>query len=285
MSVVRLRTREVVTNRVIAIYLIVVLSLGAAWYLYFRSGSVPPGVRIVLVGDSTVADYPGSETAGWGEAFPAFVGAGAVVINHAKGGRSSKTFLNEGRWKRALASKPQVVLIQFGHNDIPEKRDRTTFAGEVPQALPAGAHLHDYFRHNLIKMIRESRQAGATPILVAPMERMQVAVDGSLLLKNADYADAVKTVARDESVILVDLYRFSVDRFYSLGEAEMLKFHTHLADGRPDRTHFNKAGGRFYAAEVVRQIIKSRHEVASLFTTPAAAESIPDAPLLVAAAA
>jgi lysophospholipase L1-like esterase len=269
---------------VLTICIIAVLGLGAVWYLYFRTGTVPPGVRIVLVGDSTVADYPGSDAAGWGEFFPQFVGPGAVVINHAKGGRSSKTFITEGRWKRALASRPQVVIIQFGHNDIPAKPEKQrTSAAMVPSPLPASPH--NWYRHNLAMMVREARATGAIPIVVAPMERMQVGLNGELLPKNQEYAEAAKVVANDEGAMLIDLNTFSIERFSQLGEEAMLRFHTKLADGHPDRTHFNKAGGRYYAAEVVRQIIKSRHEVASLFTSPAAPDSIPDAPMLVAAAA
>jgi lysophospholipase L1-like esterase len=268
----------------LTIFLIALLGVGAAWYFYFRTEPVPPGVRIVLVGDSTVADYPGSDAAGWGEFFPQFVGPGAVVVNHSKGGRSSKTFIAEGRWKRALASRPQVVIIQFGHNDIPAKPPKQrTCADALPNPLPADPH--NWYRYNLAMMVREARANGATPIIVAPMERMQVGLDGSLLPKNHDYAQAAKAVASDEGAMFIDLNTFSIDRFNELGEEAMLRFHTKLADGQPDRTHFNKAGGRFYAAEVARQIIKSRHQVASLLASPVSSESLPDAPLLVAAAA
>ena len=90
-----------------------------------RAGSIqgqPPApsqaktVRIVLVGDSTVTDG-----VGWGFGFKQYLGAGAECVNTAANGRSSKSFLDEGRWRDALALKGDYYLIQFGHNDEPGK--------------------------------------------------------------------------------------------------------------------------------------------------------------------
>src|SRR5262245_13061100 len=75
-----------------------------------------PAIRIVLVGDSTVTD-----DSGWGSGFKHHVADGVEVINTAANGRSSKSFIDEGRWAEALAKRGQYYLIQFGHNDEPGK--------------------------------------------------------------------------------------------------------------------------------------------------------------------
>ncbi len=78
-----------------------------------------PPVRIVIIGDSTACEYPKTRSErGWGQFIEERFKEGAVkVINLAAAGRSSKTFIQEGRWKKALEEKPDYVLIQFGHND------------------------------------------------------------------------------------------------------------------------------------------------------------------------
>src|SRR5206468_1588266 len=76
----------------------------------------PTRVRIVLVGDSTVTDR-----GGWGSGFAKLLGPDAECVNLARSGRSSKSFIHEGHWKKALEQKPDYVLIQFGHNDMPGK--------------------------------------------------------------------------------------------------------------------------------------------------------------------
>src|SRR5262249_43814765 len=80
------------------------------------SAAVPATIRVALAGDSTVTDQ-----AGWGAAFAQLLGPQAECLNFAQGGRSSKNFLDEKIWQKALWSKPQYILIQFGHNDMPGK--------------------------------------------------------------------------------------------------------------------------------------------------------------------
>src|SRR5205823_4923699 len=111
-------------------------------------------VRIVLVGDSTVA-----ENGGWGPAFAQLLGPGAECINRARSGRSSKSYISEGHWQKALEQKPAYVLIQFGHNDMPGKGpDRET----DPQTT---------YREYLARYVDEARAAGAQPVLVTSMTR------------------------------------------------------------------------------------------------------------------
>src|SRR5580698_749057 len=106
-------------------------------------------IRIVLVGDSTVNDE-----GGWGYGFKQYLTGNIECLNTAANGRSSKSFIAEGRWTNALALKGDYYLIQFGHNDEPGK-------GPDRETDPATT-----YPQNLIKYIDEARAIGAKPILV-----------------------------------------------------------------------------------------------------------------------
>ena len=103
-------------------------------YAEARPGQNLPPIKIALIGDSTVASYPKPPAdrpslTGWGQVFGLYFHESVEIRNHAVSGRSSKSFLAEGRWEPVLAEKPDYVFIQFGHNDQPGKGDRTTDPG------------------------------------------------------------------------------------------------------------------------------------------------------------
>src|SRR6266498_3773235 len=111
---------------------------------------------IVLVGDSTVTD-----TSGWGLGFKRNLNDNAQCTNTAANGRSSKSFINEGRWKKALALKGDYYLIQFGHNDEHGKGpDRETDANNT-------------YRDFMARYVDEARAIGAKPVLVTSLVRRQ----------------------------------------------------------------------------------------------------------------
>src|SRR5579872_6122873 len=112
-------------------------------------------IKIVLVGDSTVADR-----SGWGLGFLSFLDTNnAECINVAVGGRSSLSFMREGRWTNALALKGDYYLIQFGHNNQPGKPGRST---DMPT-----------FVANMTKYVDDALAIGAKPVLVTPLTRRQ----------------------------------------------------------------------------------------------------------------
>lgn len=164
--------------------------------------------KIVLVGDSTMA--AGS---GWASAFCAYhVKSSVACLNLGRGGRSTRSYRAEGSWAIALREASvagygaRYVLIQMGHNDQSSKPERwTALATEFPA--------------NLRGFVTELRAVGATPVLVTPLTRRGFR-DGKLTNDLADWSEAVRRVAREMKVPLVDLNRSSADAVQRLGPVE-----------------------------------------------------------------
>lgn len=207
-------------------------------------------IRILLVGDSTVASYakpPADrpDMAGWGQMLPEFFNDQVTILNHAASGRSSKSFINEGRWEKALREKPDYVFIQFGHNDAPGKgEDRTTD--------PAGNY-RDYLR----RYVDETRTAGAIPILVTSVARRTFAGD-KLVDSLGPHVAGMKAVAEEKKVPLIDLHRTSSELFQRLGDAGSAD----LSASADDRTHFSRKGASAMAWLVVEQIPEAEPRLA-----------------------
>jgi lysophospholipase L1-like esterase len=190
-------------------------------------------VRIVITGDSTVSEYPAEKPErGWGHYIQAYFQDGVQVINLASPGRSTKTFTSSGLWKKALAQKPDFILIQFGHNDSHDPAN--------PEATGADT---DY-PANLRQYIDEARAIGATPILVTPMQR-RTAVDTLL-----PYVKAMKKVAAEKNAPLIDLHAASGKLYAQLGPEGGMQ----LANLPTDRTHFNEKGARAMAELVMKEL-------------------------------
>ncbi len=212
------------------------------------SASAP--LRIVLAGDSTVCDYPADgPDRGWGQ----FVGErfppGSVeVINLAKRGRSTKTFIKEGLWAKALAAQPDYVFVQFGHND--------SHAPDKPEATDAATE----YRELLRRYVDEARAVGAVPILVTPMVRRTFQPDGKLDDNLAPYAEAMKAVAAEKNAALVDLHAASWALVEPLGPAAAQQF----ANKETDRTHFNEKVARAMADLVFRALPAAEPRLAKL---------------------
>lgn len=217
-------------------------------------------LTIVLAGDSTVCDYNADETdqRGWGQLLPEFLRMDRVQLhNLARGGRSSKSFQTEGRWHEAMSLKPDLVLIQFGHNDNPGKGpDRETLPGPVPDHLPdegPGYVGIDWYRLNLKRFIDDCRQIGAVPVLVTPMERRFYEADTQtpvLTTTNKPWADAALAVAQAEGVACIDLNGFSRATYERLGPEGTAAFQFTQDDGQLDNTHHSIAGARLFAEQV-----------------------------------
>lgn len=217
--------------------------------------------RIALIGDSTVCDYPvGMRTRGWGQLLPEFLDPRVIVRNEARGGLSTKTFPRD-RWLALLAEHPKYILIQFGHNDSHAK------------GLPESTDANTTYADNLRGFVREAREAGAIPVLVTPVRR-RMFKDGRPTEELLPYADAMRGVAGELQVPLVDLYRLSGDVYERLGEDGSTAFTLNETDhadrpGRGDRTHFTEYGARRMASLVAEGLARVEPDLARWITTRA----------------
>jgi lysophospholipase L1-like esterase len=221
--------------------LLIATLLGLGWNPVSAAESVTlQPARMVIVGDSTVCNYPtNSVRRGWGMFIQDYFNSNQLeVINLAASGRSTKTFIKEGRWAAALKEKPDYVLIQFGHND--------SHSPDKPEATDASTTYRQYLR----QYIDESRAIGAKPVLVTPMCRRNFQADGRVENALLPYAEAMKAVAQEKHVPLVDLNSASVELCNQLGQ----KGCDALANDPKDHTHFNAGGAREMARLVMLQL-------------------------------
>ncbi|MGA2051763.1 MAG: rhamnogalacturonan acetylesterase [Opitutales bacterium] len=198
--------------------------------------AAPKPLRLVIVGDSTVCNWPLDDKLqrqGWGMHIQDYFKSDVTVSNLAASGRSTKTFIAEGRWAKALAEKPDVVLIQFGHND--------SHAASHPEATNAATDFREYLR----KYVDDARAVGAIPVLITPMCR-RTATDNL-----EPYAEAMKAVATEKHVALIDLHAASAKLYAQLGPEGVKALEAKLASGDYDTTHFNAAGAKDMAALVM----------------------------------
>jgi pectinesterase len=208
--------------------------------------------RIVLVGDSTV-----TETDGWGAGFREVVTGGAEVVNLAANGRSSKSFLDEGRWTTAVASKGTYYLIQFGHNDEPGK-------GPERETDPATS-----YTANMLRYVTEARAVGATPILVTSLVRRLYNEDGTIRTTQTPYVEAVRRLAADKGVPLIDLHAITKEDAEHAGDEVWADMSPRDDKGQVDRTHLNAKGSEVVGRMVAGELRKLRPELAPYLTAKA----------------
>jgi len=195
---------------------------------------------IYLAGDSTVTDQPYEPGASWGQMLPRFL-AGVAVANHAESGETMKSFISGLRLAKVLSQlKPgDWLFLQFGHND--EKK-------QWPQTY---VEAHTTYKAYLKAYIAEARLHGATPVLVTSMQRRNFDAQGKIRNTHGDYPQAVREVAAEEKVALIDLERMSVAFYEALGrEKAPLAF----SAGGKDVTHHDNYGAYELAKCVVQGI-------------------------------
>ncbi|QDU56827.1 rhamnogalacturonan acetylesterase [Aeoliella mucimassa] len=217
---------------------------------------LPDPVKIVLVGDSTVSEYPEKVTTrGWGQYLEQGFKQGTVdVINLAASGRSTKTFITEGRWTKALATEPTYVFIQFGHND--------SHAPERPEATNPATDYKQFLR----RYIEESREIEAVPVLVTPMVRRAFDAEGKIIENLtplnrplSEYAKAMLEIAKEMDVPVIDLQTSSKELAEKIGPDESKQ----MASKPGDITHFNAKGAEAIANLVIADIEETVPALAS----------------------
>ena len=208
-------------------------------------------ITVYLAGDSTTAEKRPEKRpeTGWGEMFQKYFDAAKVKIeNHAQNGRSTKTFISEGRWQAIVEKlkKGDYVFIQFGHNDSSKDKGERYTSPE------------DY-RKNLVKFIEEARARNANPVLLTPVMRRRFDKEGKFYDTHGEYPGIVRAVAAEYKVPLIDMHRKSETVIKNYGAEDSKKLFLILKagdspnypNGLDDNTHFSLLG----AEEMVRQAV------------------------------
>ena len=211
-------------------------------------------ITINMIGDSTMAEYDSTEypLTGWGMKLPLFLNKNVTINNFAKSGKSTKSFRDLGYWKTVQDSlrKGDYLFIQFGHND--EKEYDTT-----RYTVPGGS-----FNDNLKRYIEEAKEKGAIPILLTPIRRRKFDENGKLVDTHGKYPDAMREVAREMNVPLIDLTKMSKPLIESYGVEGSKKLFNWVKpgeypaypDGNKDNTHFTALGATEISKLVAKEI-------------------------------
>src|ERR1051326_3923012 len=208
-------------------------------------------MRIVLVGDSTVNDG-----GGWGSGFKKLLTDRVECTNTAANGRSTMSFMKEGKWTNALALKGDYYLIQFGHNNEPGKPGRST---DMPT-----------FVNDMTKYVDDTRAIGGKPILVTPLTRRQwdKGQPGKIKSSLMPYADAVKEIGVEKKVPVLDLHARSIEFCQKLGKEGCLAFSPmKTVDGTNtvDNTHLTGDGHLIFGKLVAEELLKAVPELKTSF--------------------
>jgi pectinesterase len=206
------------------------------------------GPILFLAGDSTLADKPDAlhPERGWGQLLRELVLPPLRLDNRAANGRSTKSFRDEGRWDDLLQalSPGDWVVIQFGHNDE-KSADPSRFTE------PEGD-----FRANLVRFVRETRARSAHPVLATPIVRRRFDDAGVFADSHGDYPRAVRAVAAEENVPLLEMENVTRALVTDLGAASSRSLYLHFEPGEDPRwpggfhddTHLSELGARAFAA-------------------------------------
>jgi lysophospholipase L1-like esterase len=231
-----------------------------------ESNYVPPTPQdpalptLFLIGDSTVRNGSGLGAGGlwgWGEPLVDFFDTAKInVVNRARGGRSSRTFINEGLWDQALALiKPgDYVLIQFGHNDSSPLDDTARARGTLPgigeesrdifnPIMKKQETVHTYGWY-MRKYVKDTQAKGATPIICSPIPR-DTWKDGKIVRNADNYGGLARQIAAEFHIGFINLNEIIAQRYDSMGQSQVNPLFP------SDHTHTSKAGAEINAEAVV----------------------------------
>src|SRR5262249_53583763 len=192
---------------------------------------------IYLLGDSTVCDQPREPYNSWGQMLTRFFKPGVTIANHAESGESLRSSLGARRLDKVLSTmKPgDYLFIQYGHNDEKEK-------GE-------GVGAFTTYKSDLKTFVAGARAHGGIPVLITPVQRRSFDKDGKITNSHGDYPEAVRQVAREENVPLIDLNAMSKTLYEAWGDEPSKK-----AFAPNDNTHHNNFGSYELARCIVEGI-------------------------------
>lgn len=207
---------------------------------------------VFLAGNSTVVDQAQEPYAAWGQMIPRFFKAEKVVFaNHAESGETIRSFVSEKRFDKIMSQikAGDFLFIEFAHND---------------QKANSGVEANTTYKEYLKTYIQKVREKGATPVLVTSMYRRNFDATGKLINTLGDFPEAMRQVAKDENVALIDLNAMSKTIFETLGVEDSKKAFVHYAANTfpaqdkeiHDDTHFSNYGA-YQLAKCILEGIKS----------------------------
>ncbi|MEL4308858.1 rhamnogalacturonan acetylesterase [Joostella sp. CR20] len=217
-------------------------------------------ITIYSIGDSTMADKKNPEENpehGWVQVLPAYFNDNVTIINKAVNGRSTRSFIAEGRWDSIYKNLKagDYVLIQFGHNDQKSKDPKRY------------TNPHTAYRYNLKKFIAESREKGAIPIVFSSIVRRNFNEEGVLVDTHGAYPQEARLVTQEENITFIDLQYLTEQLEESYGPEKSSELHLHFQagehpyypDGKQDDTHLSEKGANEVAKLFISELKKQQH--------------------------
>lgn len=208
-------------------------------------------VTVFLIGDSTCANKKPHERpeTGWGEMLSLYFNSSVIIDNHAVNGQSTKSFIEEGRWKRILdkIQPGDYVFIQFGHNDANHTRANLFTKPE------------EEFKTNLMRYIKETREKSAHPIILTSIARRKFDKDGKIVSTLEEYTAMTRELVKSNNVPLIDMEKKTAHLLEELGYEGSKKLYMwvskedfpYLKTDKEDSTHTREKGAYRFAALVV----------------------------------
>ena len=216
-----------------------------------------PNLPTIFIASDSTANNNANGASGWGDPFISHFDATRVnVLNRARGGRSSRTFITEGLWDKVLSEMKtgDFVLIQFGHNDAGAINDATRARGSLPGTGDETQEIDNLLtkKHEVVhtfgwymrKMIADTKAKGATPIVLSLTVR-NIWKDGHVERGPGKFGQWAAEVAKSEHVTFIDVTKLIADKYEELGEEKVKELFA------TDHTHTNPAGAELNASLVV----------------------------------
>lgn len=225
-------------------------------------------MRILCLGDSIMQynDFSTFPQTGWVQELTRFFSVNTQWLNFARNGRSTKSFIDEGRFMRVMAEaqKGDFALIQFGHNDE-KSSDPTRFT-----SCEKGAA----FRKNLSYFVRELRSKGVMPVLLTPMAR-RMFENTQIINSHSEYPQAIIETAAEENVPCIDMNKLTMEFLAKCGEVASRRFYMNFdadlyenyPEGKSDNSHLRPEGANAFskiAAREIKKIVENFPEYAEL---------------------
>ncbi|UOQ50039.1 rhamnogalacturonan acetylesterase [Gracilibacillus caseinilyticus] len=218
--------------------------------------------RLFLAGDSTMAEaedfkYP---QMGWGQTLQQYFTENLIVENHASSGRSTKSFIDEGRWdaiEREFQSG-DFVLIQFGHNDQKPDEERATKP-------------YTSYQDNLRFFVQRARSYQVTPLLLTSIARRHFDDTGKLKETHGDYPKAMRELAIAEQTDCLDMLLRTREALQQVGDESSKQWFMRLApgeydaypSGEQDDTHLHERGAHQHCQLFVQELVRLQHPLAA----------------------